>query len=513
MPVTPPDASSRQTATRIAPSVFCASLLAAACLFISLGHKPLVDWDEAIYAGISKAMLGGHFLTMTWHFQNFMEKPPLSMWLTAGFFRLFGVNEFWARAASALSGIAVVAILHGLIARLRGLPAAWLTTIVLLTMRGFARAGRVGELDMLLTLGCCLSLWGIHRIRSGQPRGWYLFWIGFAVALMTKSAASVVIPLTLTVLVVSESIPERSRIWSFCKEFFAGAALFLALVAPWHLYMTHRYGAAFWHEYLGVQVFARSTVQLDHHNNPPWFYLGVLAVYAAPWLRLLPFVLVKGFQKKPLREFLVFTLVVFILFTVAKTRLTQYIVPIYPALAVITADWMYGWLTTGERAERPRRLRFGAALAAAALVASSLIGRTTTDRLLGRSIVTKGQVESKWLIPLLRTAPAQPANDPILLCIDGDWMPLPAAVFYTGRHLQQVYVSEKPDIRGEAHRYYDDPQPLASFVDTSSRLIVIDKEAVKDLPSIMNFQEIREDGQLAMGTIALRPGLIGPGEF
>jgi hypothetical protein len=42
---------------------------------------------------------------------------------------------------------------------------------------------------------------------------------------------------------------------------------------------------------------------------------------------------------------------------------------------------------------------------------------------------------------------------------------------------------------------------------------VIDKEAVKDLPSIMNFQEIREDGQLAMGTIALRPGLIGPGEF
>jgi 4-amino-4-deoxy-L-arabinose transferase-like glycosyltransferase len=506
MSLTAAAAPAPQSVSRTAWSVVFACLLASVCLLTLLGYRQLADWDEAIYAGISREMLSGHILAPTWHFQNFLEKPPLYMWLTAALFHLFGVNEFTARVVSALSAVAVVGIVNGVVARLRGLPAAWLTTIVLLTMRGFLRAGRVGELDMLLTLGCCLSLWGIHRIRSGRLSGWYLFWIGFAIAIMTKSAASVVIPATLLILIVWERWPLSS----FRKEFFAGAALFLALAAPWHLYMSHHYGAAFWHEYLGVQVLSRSTKQLDSHNNPPWFYVGVLSDYAAPWLLLLPFAVVRGMQKKPLREFMVFAVVVLGLFSAASTRLPQYIVPIYPALAVIAADCIHGWVAESRPEQRSRRLRFAAVLVVLGLIASQPFGRRTTDLLLHRSTPSPGEQDDRWLVSLLRTAPTQPAADPILLCIDGDVMPLPAAAFYTGRHLQQVYIRERADTSHSAHRYYVDPQPLADFVDASPHLIVIDKATLPELPPAMNFQEIRTDGQLAMGTIALRPASPAP---
>jgi 4-amino-4-deoxy-L-arabinose transferase-like glycosyltransferase len=496
----------RQTVSRTAWSVFFACLLASVCLLTALGHRPLADWDEAIYAGISREMLSGHVLAPTWHFQSFLEKPPLYMWLTAALFHLFGVNEFTARVVSALSAIAVVGIIHGVVARLRGLPAAWLATVVLLTMRGFLRAGRVGELDMLLTLGCCISLWGISRIRSARLSGWYLFWIGFAVAVMTKSAAGVVIPATLLVHLFRERWPPSS----FRKEFFAGAALFLALAAPWHLYMWHHYGAAFWHEYLGVQVLSRSTKQLDSHNNPPWFYLGVLSDYAAPWLLLLPFAVVRGMQKKPLREFMVFAVVVLGLFSAASTRLPQYIVPIYPALAVIAADCIHGWVAESRPEQRARRLRFAVVLAVLGLIASQSFGRKTTELLLHRSTPSPGEQDDRWLVPLLRTAPAPPAADPILLCIDGDVMPLPAAAFYTGRHLQQVYIRERADTSHSAHRYYVDPQPLADFVDSSPRLMVIDKATANALPATMAFQKIREEGSLEMGTITLQPGNSTP---
>src|SRR5580698_4701861 len=182
-------------------------LAAAAALLPLLGHKPLADWDEAIYAEIARELLGHRTLALSWHFQPWFEKPPLYMWLTAGFFRVFGVNEFCARAVAAFSGIALTGLIHGLLARARGLAAAWVSTVILLSTLGFVRACHLGEVDTLLTLACYLSLWCITRICSSQLNGWYLFWFGFALAIMTKGAASVVIPLTLVVLIAWERWP------------------------------------------------------------------------------------------------------------------------------------------------------------------------------------------------------------------------------------------------------------------------------------------------------------------
>jgi 4-amino-4-deoxy-L-arabinose transferase-like glycosyltransferase len=94
-----------------------AALLAALVLLPLLGHKPLAEWDEGIYAEVSREMIGGSWLVPHWNAQLWFEKPPLMLWITAVFFKLFGVSEFWARAGSAFSGIATVALLNDFLTR------------------------------------------------------------------------------------------------------------------------------------------------------------------------------------------------------------------------------------------------------------------------------------------------------------------------------------------------------------------------------------------------------------
>ena len=181
-------------------STLLAVLLACIVLLPLLGHKPLTNWDEGIYAEISREMLSLGPMAPHWNYQPWFEKPPLMFWITAAFFKIFGVTEFWARAGSALSGVGIVTLLHGWLARRNDILAAWLSTFILLGTFGFLHVCRVGEMDVLLSLGCCIALCGLTAIQDRKLSGWYLFWAGLAIALMTKGAASIVLIITAAAL-------------------------------------------------------------------------------------------------------------------------------------------------------------------------------------------------------------------------------------------------------------------------------------------------------------------------
>ena len=107
-------------------------------LLWKLGSGSLADWDEAIYAEIAWEILqDGDWLTLHWGYEPWFEKPPLLMWITASFYQIFGTNEFWARAASAVSGIALILITYGTGNRLYGRKVGLLSAAVLLSTHGF----------------------------------------------------------------------------------------------------------------------------------------------------------------------------------------------------------------------------------------------------------------------------------------------------------------------------------------------------------------------------------------
>jgi 4-amino-4-deoxy-L-arabinose transferase-like glycosyltransferase len=476
-------------------------LVAAVALVPLLGHKPLADWDEGIYAEIARELLGHRTLALSWHFQPWFEKPPLYMWLTAACFRLFSVNGFWARAVAAFSGIALTGLIHGLLARTRGLAAAWASTVILLTTLGFERACHLGEVDTLLTLGCYLSLWGIARIRSSKLDGWYLVWFGLAIAVMTKGAAAVTVLLTVVVLLLWERWPRQ---W-FDRRFVLGAALFVLLVLPWHVAMYREFGMPFFREYLGKQTLARATSQLEHHNNPPWFFVEVLLAFASPWIFIFPIAAWSGRRRRELREFAVFAVVVFALFTVSQTRLPRYVVPMYPAIALVTADGIDRWImqTSATRRQLVRAwLRVGIA-AAAAFAFAAVATRVLRERVTSESTTSAIVHADRSFLPLLRSEAALPVAEPVLLCEDDGYMQLPAAIFYMHKRVQQVWIKDSPDATGRAPRYYDS-RPLTDFVGSQPRLLLIPKSMEGELPPTVKFDELREAGDLAIGTVTSR---------
>jgi hypothetical protein len=97
------------------------AMIAGVLFLFNLGKGALADWDEAIYAENSKEIVSGHqWLTLFWQHKPFFEKPPLSIWIRAALFQLFGVSEFWARFESAVAGIAIVLLTYAIARRLSG---------------------------------------------------------------------------------------------------------------------------------------------------------------------------------------------------------------------------------------------------------------------------------------------------------------------------------------------------------------------------------------------------------
>uniref|UniRef100_UPI00131CE02E ArnT family glycosyltransferase n=1 Tax=Granulicella sp. L46 TaxID=1641865 RepID=UPI00131CE02E len=328
-----------------------ATLLAALVILTLLGHNRLTDWDEGIYAQVSREMLQSGWLVPHWNSLVWIDKPPLTYWITALFFKLFGVSELTARLGSALSAITLVAVLHAWLLRTRDNLTAWLSTVVLLSTFGFLHVARVGETDTLLSLGSLLALIGLANLllprdlgsTTASLNGWYLYWTGFAIALMSKSAASGTLFLTLLVLLaIDPTLRRRIR-----APFFYGLLLFLALTLPWHLFMLHRFGQVFVRQYLGLHVLGRVAYQFDGHLTPWWYYLRVLLFSAPPWVLLYPVAIYATFRTPSLRAFrpfAIFALVQILFFSCIQTRLPHYMAPAYAPFSALVAIWLATWL-------------------------------------------------------------------------------------------------------------------------------------------------------------------------
>ncbi len=509
-------------------STALAATLAALVLLTLLGHKPLTDWDEAIYAEVAREMLtSGNWLVPHWNLQPWFEKPPLLMWVTASFYKLFGVSEFTARAASALSGIAIVALLHGWLARNGGLIASWISSIVLLSTFGFLHAARVGETDVLLSLGCVIALIGLAELDgpvqnippyAGQSpgRGWYLFWIGFAIAVMTKGAAAITLPLTaIAVLCLPSSALRKPANHQpaagnrFGLPFWLGAALFLLLVLPWHLAMLHLFGRRFLAEYFGLHVLTRATQQIEGHNTHWWYYLKVLLVSAPPFVLLFPIALAHSLRRSSsVRAFALFALVGLGFFTLVETRLPHYIAPAYPALAVLTAAYVADKLQSLLTPQRPASLYLKLTAATAVIWIAGILLTASARKSLHSAVQADGKLlpDNKEATALLREAFRQPQPIPGPLLV---WrenlkpeyqLSIATDVFYCRRHVQQVELAHVlPNIHTD--RYTFRPEPLADAVTGEPRLILIDRALIPLIPVAFVYTPIQTGKSVELGTI------------
>src|SRR2546429_620891 len=197
------------------PLVSLLILIAAFALLWKLGTGSLAAWDEAIYAQVSKEILrSGDWLTLHWEYQPWFEKPPLFMWITALFYRLFGVSEFWARVPSALSGIALIGVTYLIGKYTYGKWVGFLAAVILLTCYHFLSFSRFGTMDVMLTLFTYLTLYAYLRLNNENQKWWHLVWSSCALALMVKGAGGIIAPAAIVLALVFDkrfSAAIRSR--------------------------------------------------------------------------------------------------------------------------------------------------------------------------------------------------------------------------------------------------------------------------------------------------------------
>ncbi len=148
--------------------------------FYKLSQSSLNNWDEAWYASISRHVLvTGDLFNLKWNVADtFVDQPPGAFWITAVFFKIFGINDFTARAPFAIAGELCLLVTYFLGKELFNRIVGFASAIALTSAFWFLYRARSGNLDTLLTLFFILTI--LLALKSIKNK---IFFIPFSLSL------------------------------------------------------------------------------------------------------------------------------------------------------------------------------------------------------------------------------------------------------------------------------------------------------------------------------------------
>ena len=217
--------------------LWLAILLAAVLVrVLTLAAYPLHDTTEARYAEVARLML----VSENWITPQiadgvpFWGKPPMSFWLTASSFKLFGLNEFAARLPSLLllllTGWLVLLLATKVYARQAGLAA---TTILATSAIGFVAAGAVMT-DAALLFATTLALVAFWMATVEKDRRWqYVFFVALGLGLLAKGPVALILagfPIAVWLF-----LSRKDVLATRCMPWVNGSLVMLAVAAPWYI--------------------------------------------------------------------------------------------------------------------------------------------------------------------------------------------------------------------------------------------------------------------------------------
>ena len=332
--------------------------------FFLLGRAPLANPDEGRYAEIPREMVAsGDWTTPRLDGIAYFEKPPLMYWAVAACLECLGPGEGSVRAAPALFGLGGVLLAYAAGRRLFGRDAGAAAGIVLGSSLLYFALSRLLILDMavsvLMSAALVCFILGV-REPAGSRRRWlfYGLYASAALATLAKGLVGVLLPgavMFLWLLVFNQ--------WRRLRPLHlpTGAALFLAVAAPWHVLVAESNPA--WARFYFIhEHWERFTTTAHGRAGPWWYFAPVVLVGLFPWV---------GFLWQAIREALaggwarrrenadswflaVWAAVVFLFFSKSQSKLMPYILPVFPPLAVLIGAWLARALR-----ERPGALRPG----------------------------------------------------------------------------------------------------------------------------------------------------------
>ena len=317
-------------------------LIYALLWFGTLNYRHLIPSDEGRYAEIAREMLvTGDWVTPRYNGYKYFEKPPLQIWTTAAAFNLFGIGDWQARLWTALTGFLTIVFIGFTGARIYSPRAGCLAAIALASSPMWVVGGHINSLDMglsaFLVAALCSLLLAQTSRNSGDTRGWmWACWAFMALATLSKGVIGLAIPSM--VFVVYSITAWDWKIWKRL-HIISGTILFLAITAPWFVLVAQRNPEFleffFIHEHL-----QRFTQTAHSRTGPIYYFIPLLLIGFLPWIAQTPEALAQAWRERN-REFssgwllTCWFAVIMGFFSISQSKLPGYIIPVFPALALL----------------------------------------------------------------------------------------------------------------------------------------------------------------------------------
>lgn len=337
--------------SRTSAHLLILALAAGLLCFLKLGSPSLWDIDEGNNAEASREMLESeNWVVPTFNYELRVDKPALLYWLQMAAYRLHGINEFAARLPSALAAFAAVFVAYGLGRTMFGPMEGLLAGLILSSSVAFCASAHFANPDALLNL-CTISTLTLFWIdyRRGARTWFWTAAIAAGLGVLAKGPVGVILPGTVVVLfLLCERKLAILRDWRLL-----GGVLLLALVAlPWYALVGVETKAEFLIGFLFKHNLGRFVEPMEKHGGSLFYYVLVVLIGFGPWSVFLLSTFWYGTGDRAREHgatlagnrFLWCWVGVYLLFfSLASTKLPNYILPLYAPLALLMARFLERW--------------------------------------------------------------------------------------------------------------------------------------------------------------------------
>ena len=312
----------------------------------------MIDRDEPRFAEASREMIErGDYVVPHFNNQLRLDKPPLAYWAQVASFSIFGENDFAARFPSAVAAGLVALSILAWGKRMGGDGVGWWAAIIFtLSLQTFIHA-KAAAADMWLVLFVMMAHWAgfelienrESRIENRKTKWWFVFYLSLALGFLAKG------PIAWTPLLTLAAMKLFVRDVDFAKrfKFVRGISLMLAIVALWAVPALIQTHGEFLRIGIGRHVLGRSFGAMEGHGaNSLGVYLLLLPFYFVtifasffPWSIKLPALTKKLWRSRDKTDIYLISgvVIIFIIFSLIKTKLPHYTLPAFPLLALVAA--------------------------------------------------------------------------------------------------------------------------------------------------------------------------------
>ena len=364
-PLRNPDSSGR--------SLLLLSLLFLAALAaVGLVARPLIPIDETRYVSAAWEMwLRGDFLVPYKNGEPYSHKPPFMFWMFHAGWALFGVNDWWPRLVLPLFSAGGLLLTYRLAHRLwpRHAGLGGQASLVLVSAMLWVLFSTSVMFDVMLAFWVLVGMHGVLYAADGKRRGFVLIGMAIGFGVLTKGPVILLNVLPAAVLAPWWNPGLKWARWfgGIVLAVLLGAAIALAWAIPAGIAGGEAYrNAIFWGQT------ADRMVESFAHRRPFWWYLPLLPLVLFPWFvwpglwRALVNHVRTGLDRGT-RFCLAWMLPVFVAFSLISGKQPHYLVPMFPAFALLAARVLAD--RPGDRVGLPALLAaaLGGALILAAL--------------------------------------------------------------------------------------------------------------------------------------------------